>query len=139
MLLARVPMPIGVTHDLRAVAERLEHDVDDLHGASFSFQAIVRGRPFSLSNAAKICCGASGSWTRLPLGLACLQLLDPLSQGAVTFPAFGDVTDDRGHPGEHTRWVMQDDDVELDRNPRPILAHGRHRQHLAAVAARPGL
>src|SRR5438067_3961160 len=34
MLLTRVPMPIGVTHDLRAVAERLEHDVDDLHGAS---------------------------------------------------------------------------------------------------------
>src|SRR5947209_14846267 len=57
----------------------------------------------------------------LPLGLACLQVLDPLSQSTFTFPALGNVANDCGHPDERTGWVMQDHDVELDRNPRPIL------------------
>src|ERR1035438_8545469 len=53
-------------------------------------------------------------------------------------PPGGDVLDHRGHTHELAAFGADEDDVELDGDPRTVLPHGRNRQRVAAVLRYPG-
>src|ERR1700690_2403288 len=52
-------------------------------------------------------------------------------------PAGGDVLDHRGHARELAALGADEDDVELDGDPRTVLSHGRNRQRVASILRDP--
>jgi hypothetical protein len=61
---------------------------------------------------------------------------ESLLQRTLLFPSRGDVSDDGRRTEQCTVRVVEQRDGELDGDRRPILPHGRHREHPASIPSR---